>query len=270
MLKQLKKIIKGNNPTTLLVFNLFLFLVLISGAFIVSFNVTWISVSALMYFLMICCGVSITYHRALTHKALTLPKWLERTFSTFACMAGTGSPIMWVMTHRQHHRYADKEGDPHPPGAVYKTVFGVYPRVNGYIRDIVADKYYRMWHRNYFGILVIWAAILYFVFGFSALYFIFVIPVSSSIFISNALNWYGHKSTAIGYRNYNLKDHSQNNAIMAALAFGEGWHNNHHRYPGSAKFGIRAAEIDLSFIVIKGLASIGLANNIRLPQSNRI
>jgi fatty-acid desaturase len=264
--KKIKNIIKGNNPTTLLVFNLYLFSMLIGGMFIASFSASWLSVSLLMYFLMICCGVSITYHRALTHRALIMPKWLERTFSTFACMAGTGSPIMWIMTHRQHHRFADKEGDPHPPGAVYKTVFGIYPRVTGHIRDIVADKYYIIWHRNYFGILILWAILLYFIFGFDALYFIMIVPVASSVFISNALNWFGHKESNISYRNYDLKDHSQNNWVMALLAFGEGWHNNHHRYPGSAKFGISSREIDISFIVIKILESINLVTGIRYPQ----
>jgi len=266
ILKQIKNIVKGNNPTTLLVFNLYLFAVLLGGAFTASFSLGWMSVSLLMYFLMICCGVSITYHRSLTHKALVMPKWLERTFATFACMAGTGSPIMWVMTHRQHHRFADKEGDPHPPGAVYKTIFGVYPRVNGYIRDIVADRYYRIWHRNYFGILAAWAALLFLVFGFDALYFILVIPVAASIFISNALNWFGHKESAVSYKNYNLTDHSQNNWVMALLAFGEGWHNNHHRHPGSAKFSIRTKEVDISFVVIKLLETMNLVSRIKYPN----
>jgi stearoyl-CoA desaturase (delta-9 desaturase) len=245
---------------------LYLFAVLISGAFVASFSVAWLSVSLLMYFLMICCGVSITYHRALTHKALIMPKWLERTFATFACMAGTGSPIMWVMTHRQHHRHADKEGDPHPPSAVYKTVFGIYPRVNGYIRDIVADKYYRIWHRNYFGILTVYAVLVYLLCGFNALYFIVVLPVVASVLVSNALNWFGHKDSSVSYRNYELLDRSQNNWIMAMLAFGEGWHNNHHRHPGSAKFGILIKEIDVSFIVIKILESINLVRAVRYPN----
>lgn len=263
MVKKIKKVIKGNNANTLLVFNLFLFAVLIAGIFIVNFSLLWVGASLFMYFLMICCGVSITYHRALTHKALIMPKWLERTFSTFACMAGTGSPIMWVMTHRQHHRFADKEGDPHPPSAVYKTVFGVYPRVSGFIRDIVADKYYRFWHRYYFGILILWAAFLFFIFGFSVLYFIFVIPVASSIFISNTLNWYGHKESRISYRNYDLLNDSQNNWVMAILAFGEGWHNNHHRFPGSARFGIKKYEVDISYLQIKFLEFFGLARAVK-------
>lgn len=262
MPKQLKKIIKGNNATTLLVFNLILFVVLVVGSFFASFSIGWLFVSFLMYFLMICLGISVTYHRSLTHKAFIMPKWLERTFSTFACLAGTGSPIMWVMTHRQHHRYADKDGDPHPPSSVYKTIFGVYPRVTGNIRDIVADKYYRIWHRNYFGLLILWALILSLI-SFNALFFIFVIPVSASIFISNALNWFGHIDSSVSYKNYNLNNDSQNNWIMALLAFGEGWHNNHHRHPGSARFGLRRFEIDISYIQIKILEFFGLARNVK-------
>jgi len=264
--RQFKNIIKGNNPTTLLVFNLYMFMTLIGGLIIVPFSTGWMFVSLLIYFLMICCGISITYHRSLTHKALIMPKWLERLFATFACMAGTGSPIMWVMTHRQHHRFSDKEGDPHPPASVYKTVFGVYPKVSGHIRDIVEDKYYRIWHRNYFGILAAWSASVYFVFGFTALYFIVIIPVTASVFISNALNWFGHQESIISYRNYKLKDHSQNNWIMALLSFGEGWHNNHHRHPGSAKFGIKSKEIDISFVVIKILEAMRLARGIKYPN----
>jgi stearoyl-CoA desaturase (delta-9 desaturase) len=264
--KLFKDTVKGNNATTLLVFNLFLFAIFIIGSFFASFSTAWLLISFLIYFLSSCCGISITYHRALTHKALVMPKWLERLFATFASMAGTGSPIMWVITHRQHHRHADKDGDPHPPTTVYKTIFGVYPKVTGYIRDIVADKYYVFWHRNYFGILTAYIAFIYFMFGFNALYFIALLPMVTTIVISNALNWYGHKQSSTGYRNYDLKDHSQNNIVMALLAFGEGWHNNHHRHPGSAKFGIRAAEIDISFVVIKLLEKLGLVNNIRLPN----
>jgi stearoyl-CoA desaturase (delta-9 desaturase) len=266
--RKIKSIIKGNNPTTLLLFNLYLFAVLVAGFFSATFSAGWLSVSLFMYFLMICLGISVTYHRALTHKAFLMPKWLERTFATFACMAGTGSPIMWVMTHRQHHRFADKPGDPHPPEAVYKTIFGIYPRVNGYIRDIVADKYYKVWHRNYFGILSLWALFLYLVFGFNALYFILVVPVVCSVIVSNALNWFGHKSSFISYRNYELKDHSQNNWAMAIFAFGEGWHNNHHRHPGSASFGIDKKEVDISFLVIQLLEKLNLAKSVKRPNLN--
>lgn len=266
---QLRKLIKGNNPTTLLIVNLALFTMLIVGAYFITFSASYLAGSFFIYFLMACCGISITYHRTLTHKALSMPKWLERVFVTFACMAGTGSPVVWVMTHRQHHRFADKSGDPHPPGSVYKTIFGIYPKVSGYIRDIVEDKYYRFWHKNYFGILILWAILLYSAFGFNALYFVFVLPMTFTIFISNSLNWYGHKKSLISYRNYELKDQSQNNWPMSIIGFGEGWHNNHHKYPGSANFGVRPFELDISFMVIKTLSKLRLVNNIRLPQSKR-
>lgn len=265
MLKPLRKVIKGNNPTTLLVFNLLIFATLILAPIFCDLNWEFLVGSLFVYFLNICCGVSTTYHRALTHLAFKMPKWLERTFATFACLAGTGSPIMWVMTHRQHHRFADKEGDPHPPSGVWKTIFGVYPRVTSHIRDIVRDKYYTFWHRHYFGLVILWGAFLA-LFGMNAFFFLFVVPITASITVSNALNWWGHKESMISYRNYDLRDYSQNNWPMAFFAFGEGWHNNHHRHPGSAQFGIKKWEIDVSYLVIRGLQFLGLATQVKTPR----
>lgn len=270
ILKKIKKLIKGNNPKTLLGFNLTLFMLLVAGFIFMPFTLAWIGISLFVYFLMACCGISITYHRALTHRALLMPKWLERTFATFASLAGTGSPVVWVMTHRQHHRHADKAGDPHPPGSVYKTIIGIYPKVSGYIRDIVEDGYYRFLHKNYFAILLAWGVLLIILGGVQVFYFIFVLPMVFTIFISNLLNWFGHSKSLISYRNYELKDQSQNNWLLSIIGFGEGWHNNHHRYPGSANFGVKLYEFDISFMVIKSLSYLGLVNNIRLPQSKRI
>jgi stearoyl-CoA desaturase (delta-9 desaturase) len=89
------------------------------------------------------------------------------------------------------------------------------------------------------------------VFGFNALYFVLVLPVVASVTVSNALNWFGHKNSFISYRNYELKDHSQNNWIMAVLAFGEGWHNNHHGNPSSWHSGERWWEWDLMGRIIQ-------------------
>lgn len=263
-MKQLvKNIIKGNNPYTLLGFNIVLFAIIASSPWTVSFSIPWVMLTLALYFCLICLGVSITYHRALTHKALTLHPWVERLFVTFACYAGTGSPIMWVMTHRQHHRFSDREGDPHPPESVWKTFFGAYPRVSARgIRDIARVKYYAWWHRYYFGILLAAAAVLALI-SFNLFFFAFALPIFMSITASNLLNWYGHTKSMISYRNYDLKDRSQNNPFFGWVIFGEGWHNNHHRHPGSAKFGLDKYEFDPSFAVIRLLRSVGLASNVR-------
>ena len=268
LVKRLHRLIKGNNPTVLLAFNAAIIAMMMLMPLAVKFGWGWLAGTVFVYFCNICLGVSLTYHRSLTHYALRMPKWLERTFVSFACASGTGSPIMWVMTHRQHHRFADKPGDPHPPGAVWKTFFGVYPSVTGHIKDIARDPFYRFWHKNYFGLLMLWGAVLGLVGGVQAFYFLYLLPVFGSIVVSNALNWFGHEYSDISYRNYDLKDKSQNNWMMAVFAFGEGWHNNHHRYPTSAKFGVRWFELDISYAVARLLQSVGLATNVRTHKES--
>jgi stearoyl-CoA desaturase (delta-9 desaturase) len=91
----------------------------------------------------------------------------------------------------------------------------------------------------------------------------FIYVTLANIAISNALNWFGHSVGRVGYRNYDLRDSSANNPIMAALSFGEGWHNNHHRWPGSANFGVKKNEFDISYQVIKILEKLNIVRNVR-------
>ncbi len=266
--RRAQQIFKGNNPDTLITMNIMAVALLLILPFYVSFSWGWVAGSLLVYFCNICLGVSLTYHRSLTHYALKMPKWLERLFVSFACVSGTGSPIMWVMTHRQHHRFADKPGDPHPPENVLKTFFGVYPRVNSHIRDIARDPFYRLWHKSYFALLAAWAALLCTVSGLNGLFYLYVIPVFASVLVSNTLNWFGHAKSVISYRNYELKDRSQNNWMMAIVAFGEGWHNNHHRFPTSSRFGIRWFEFDVSYGVACLLRSVGLATDVKTHKES--
>jgi stearoyl-CoA desaturase (delta-9 desaturase) len=260
----MKHIIKGNNPNTLVAFNFAIIGLALYGLFTLQFNPLLLLITGLVYFLMICFGISITYHRSLTHRAVKLHPYLEKLGCLVASLAGTGSPIMWVLTHRMHHRHSDKEDDPHPPSKVWKTFLGNYPRVDTYgIKDVASSKFNRILHKYYFGIVLSYGLIIGLLFGVDAFFYIFVYTTFFNILISNSLNWFGHKQSTVSYRNFNLKDTSSNNPIMALLAFGEGWHNNHHRYPGSASFGVKKYEIDVSYAVIMLLSKLGLASAIR-------
>lgn len=277
--KTFKKVINGNNAYTLFAFNLVTFSFLIIGAFFIQWSWPLFAVSFLMYWLTVACGISMCYHRLLTHKSYKIPKWLERTLATFGAISGTGGPIQWVMTHRDHHRYADRTGDPHPPVNIPQTVFGFYPRVSDYVsKRLATDSYYKLWHKNYFLMLGLYALTVLAIFGFQGFYFIYVIPVAGAILVSNSQNYWGHVPSKIApflsYRTYDVGDKSQNNWVMAAVGFGEGYHNNHHRYPGSARFGIEKHEFDLSFLQIKFLESVGLAKDVRtakpLKETNNV
>ena len=265
---KIKKVINGNNAYTLFTFNFLTFMVLIIGAFFINFSWLLFGISFFIYWLYIACGVSMCYHRLLTHRSYSLPKWFERILATFGALSGTGGPIQWVMTHRDHHRFADRDGDPHPPINIPKTVFGFYPRVSYYInKRLASDPYYVFWHRYYFALLGMWALLIFLYFGFQGFYFFYAVPVAGSILVSNSQNYWGHVPSKIlpflSYRSYNTGDKSQNNWIMSIIGFGEGYHNNHHRYPGSARFGLEKIEIDLSYWQIKFLEFIKLAKNIK-------
>lgn len=261
------KFFKGNNPTTLLIANIIVFTLVLLSPWMVTYTLGGVLLSLFAYFCMICLGISVTFHRTLTHKALKMHPAVEAVFSTFGSLAGTGSPIMWVLTHRQHHRFSDKEGDPHPPKNVWKTFFGHYPRVSASgIRDIARNKYYIFLHRYYFLVLFGFFCTLTAAFGYKWAFFGFILPMFAGITASNVLNWFGHKKSMVSYRRYDLSDHSQNNAVCGILIFGEGWHNNHHRHPGSALFGLGKYEVDMSFMVIRLLSAFGLVSNVKVAK----
>lgn len=262
---------KGNNSNTLQIATLIAIGLGAISPLFVSFSWPLFFTFIVMYFLVMGFGVSITYHRTLTHRALTMNPVVLYLGKFFASMAGTGSPIMWVMTHRQHHRYADTENDPHPPHKVPKTLLGQYPKVETIgIRQYAESKFNRIMHRYYFLIFytygLLWLAAGLLTMGTVDLFFYgYLYPALASVIFSNALNRFGHTKTEASYRNHNTNDHSENFPILALFVWGEGWHNNHHKYPGSATFGNKWWEFDISFAFIKLLETMRLVKNVRLP-----
>lgn len=219
-------------------------------AFAFEHHWSWWLLTAFVYFLTGCLGVSVTFHRFLTHRSFSMPKWMEYLFSFFGAMGGTGSSIGWVSIHKQHHAHSDTHGDPHSPRhlgwrvlmATYNHHFSIW-----HVRRMVTDRFHVILHNYYFLIWVGWGAFLLaidwrvFLFGFLA-------PVSIQIWISNLSNLANH--TRCGYRNFETGEDSVNCVPVALLTFGEGWHNNHHQYPGRWNFRVKWWEIDPSAWVI--------------------
>jgi stearoyl-CoA desaturase (delta-9 desaturase) len=263
--KKLMNIIKGNNSLVLQLVTISIMALAIVSPLLISFSWSYFALFVFMYVMSMGVGVSITYHRYLTHKAINMHPIMAIVGKFFGSMSGTGSPIMWVMTHRMHHRHSDKPLDPHPPGKVGITVFGKYPKVDLIgIGPIARDNVNRYIHKYYFLILALYGLCWYLA-GIELFYYAFVFPILGSIFASNAVNWYGHTRSIFGYRNYETKDKSANHAIAGLLVLGEGWHNNHHRYPNSANFGFKSWEFDPSWKIIQLLNKLGLVTDIKLP-----
>jgi fatty-acid desaturase len=238
-------------------------------------------------------GINLCYHRLITHRSFSCPLWLEHAFAVIAVCSVQDSPAHWAAVHRRHHHFADDEGDPHSPiaGFVWAHMGWLLvktddmkrrPLMERYAKDVLRDPFYA-WlehHNNWLKIGVLsWIA--YFAAGFciaaladestpDALQF------GASLFVWGAvlrtvvvwhLTWSVNSVTHIwGYRNYDTPDHSRNNVIVALLVSGEGWHNNHHADPSSARQGHKWWELDLVWLVIRLLMLLGLAKDVALPS----
>lgn len=211
----------------------------------------WLAVSVVMYFMIGCLGISIGYHRYLSHRAFVLKHtWMEWPLLWLGCLAGTGSPTGWVAVHREHHRKSDKPGDPHSPHTIglksliakYQYKWDKWP-----IRDLILDRNHRFVHDYYFLLLFVW-----FLFALAqdinlALYGV-IIPMCFTIWASTLSNYSTHK---FGYVTYKTKDQSKNFWVTAYLTFGEGWHNNHHAHSKNYQIGEKWWELDLGAWIIR-------------------
>ena len=227
-------------------------------------------------------GITLGYHRLLSHKSLRVPKFLEYFFVAGAYLAFEGSPIFWVTTHRLHHRYSDHPGDPHTPldGFFHAFISWMWaPKVliskeqsKLVAPDLYRDPLYRLLHCNHSvlnGYLCLLLGTLYRL----AIYFIFGPVVLCANLLATLLafsgplfvNTFCHMKK-FGYETYKCGDGSRNVLFVAILAQGEGWHNNHHTFPQSARHGLLPQEFDLTWVTISILKKCGLAKDIRLPK----
>ena len=215
------------------------------------------ALSLTLYFLYGCVGIAVTYHRYLAHRSFEMPKWRERILVLIGHLAGTGSAISWVSEHHQHHRFSDTAKDPHSPrNGLWRaltldyihTTSPMQVRHNRTAIHLARDGFYRFLHDYYLLLHGVWVACLYTLFGVDGVLFGHVVPVACVVIASVLTNFLGH---AIGSQRYATNDDSKNSAVTASFSWGEGWHNNHHRYPGRPKFGEKWYEVDISWLVIR-------------------
>lgn len=214
------------------------------------------------YFLITCLGITVTFHRLLTHRSYKLWKPLEHLFSYFANIGCTGSSAGWVFVHRQHHKYADKPGDPHSPvtlgpiGAIIGDYSGTFNK--WIVRDIINDPVHRFLHEYYIAVVLATLGILWFIDPMIAIY-LYLIPVFMNTIASRFSNWIDHTSL-FGRKEVDSNyDQSHNVWWWSYLTFGEGWHNNHHLRPGDYRIGRKWYQFDPGKYVINFLMLLGLA-----------
>jgi stearoyl-CoA desaturase (delta-9 desaturase) len=238
-------------------------------------------VFGLIYFLT-GFGITIGFHRLLTHRSFQTHPWLRGVFAALGSAAIEGPVISWVADHRKHHACSDREGDPHSPhvghGAGWKGALkGFFHAHLGWIfihtergnkqrfaPDLLADPVVSYVNRTFF----LWAVL-----GFLAAFGLgYAIGGDLAAGLTGLL-WGGavrvfllhHVTYSInslchmfGRQPFKTKDESRNLAWLAVPTMGEAWHNNHHAFPTSAVHGLGRWQFDLSAMVITGLEKVGL------------
>ena len=219
-------------------------------------------------------GVGLGWHRLLTHRSFRTPKWLEYTLTLLGTMSVQDPPDKWVATHRIHHRFTETEKDPHStrPGFWWAQAGWLISgtaqdhdeeTLNKYVPDLMRDKGHRLISRFFYLPLVVSAMIFFLAGGWSM--------VVWGVFVRVVVGWHttwfvNSLAHMFGKRPFVTTDDSTNNWFVALLTFGEGWHNNHHAYPASARHGLRWYQFDMNWITIRLLGMLGLADSFKLPR----
>lgn len=220
----------------------------------------WI-LSLAIWYIIGTLGISIGYHRYLAHQSFETNRWKAILFSLIGCLATGGSPIAWAGAHRMHHADPDGKLDPHSPHVIgalrsYLHIWDPLIIPRRFVRDLIRDPFQRFLHRKYFWILLIWATSLYYA-GLEIGIFVYSVPAALAFHAFGHINSFGHK---FGYRNFPTKDTSFNNWWVNILTCGEGWHNNHHKYPRSYRIGLRPNEPDIGAWVLEKLPIMDKVN----------
>jgi stearoyl-CoA desaturase (delta-9 desaturase) len=219
-------------------------------------------------------GITLAYHRLLTHRSLTVPKYVEYALTLLGVLALQGGPITWVAQHRAHHANTDRDGDPHDshkgmPWAHIEWMFRKnkdripQDELARWVPDLVKDPFYRFIEKYNPLCTVVLGLILLAIGGWSWV----IWGVFARLVFTYHCTWLVNSAShAVGYQTFNTNDRSTNNWWVALLSFGEGWHNNHHAFPFSARHGLRWFEIDPTYMTIKVMAWLRLARNVKLPS----
>lgn len=234
-------------------------------------------------------GINVCYHRLLTHRSFSCPRWVERGLTLIGCCNLQGSSIRWVAAHRMHHHHSDHRPDPHSPlvDFIWSHVGWLVicnPRTQSigglsqYTQDLCRDSFHLQLERKLRWMWV-WLAhvLLVYAGGLVIGWTITGHPMAGvrlglswvvwAVFVRLVMVW--HITWAInsathlwGYRNYNTNDNSRNNWLLGYIGMGEGWHNNHHADQRSAAHGHKWWELDVTYLTILLLQRLGLASRV--------
>jgi stearoyl-CoA desaturase (Delta-9 desaturase) len=237
----------------------------------------WISWSDLVLFLGFYfatgMGITLGFHRLLTHSSFETPAPVRATFLILGSMAGQGKPIDWASNHLKHHAFSDKEGDPHSPlEGLFHAHLGWFfsgepADRERYGKKFEQDRVIAFIDRTAEVWLVLGLVIPFLIGGWSGFLWGGLVRMAFLNHATFAVNSICH---AFGARPFDTKDESRNNWIIAMLTLGEGWHNNHHAFPAMAYHGMSWRQFDPTAVMIRFLVWLRLARNVKLPRPELI
>ncbi|MEM8875348.1 MAG: fatty acid desaturase [Planctomycetota bacterium] len=267
--------------------------IILAAVLLWGWGFSWVHAGILAgMYLVTAVGITVGYHRLFTHKSFETGRIMTSIMAVLGAMALEGPVLKWVATHRLHHQHSDDHADPHSPHhhgeGIIGMLMGLYHAHMGwllrgdpkklyrYVPDLSQDRLIRVLSDYWFlwfiigliiptvlgGLLTMswWGAFLGFVWG--GLVRVFLVHHVTWSINSVCHMW--------GTRPFASHDESRNNVIFGILGLGEGWHNNHHAFPTSARHGLRWWEFDASYILIRVMEKLGLAWNVRVPSKQRL
>jgi stearoyl-CoA desaturase (delta-9 desaturase) len=245
------------------------------------------------FYVLTGLGITVGYHRLFTHRSFRATKPVRVALAVAGSMAVEGSVISWCATHRRHHAFADRFGDPHSPhlaqaGGVKGVVIGLWHAHLGWMLkeersdpnewtpDLVADPAIQRVDRA-FSWLTVATFLLPPAIGFSVTgtlagaWSAFLWGSLARVFLLHHVTWSINSICHFyGKEAYRAKDESKNVWALSPISFGESWHNNHHAFQWSAKLGLRAWQIDLGWYAIRVLKAMRLVRDVKVPTRDQL
>lgn len=257
------------------------------GALAAPFFFSWkgLILAVFLHWLTGSIGICLAFHRMLTHDGMQTHRFTRYFLTLIGTLAGEGPCLYWVATHRKHHAFSDKVGDPHSPhdGPWWSHMLWMVPKVSKedqqslysrWIPDLKDERGLQILEAAFLPAHILFGAMIYGIGYWLGGSYMAMSLLLWGMFLRLALvlhaTWMVNSASHIwGYRNYETTDDSRNNWFVAIITYGEGWHNNHHAFPRNARHGHRWWEVDMTFGAVRILKALGLAWDIVEGQQDK-
>ena len=288
-------LLPGRSPLPVRIVTLIVIIVPLLGLvaapfFLWGWGFSWVDLGLLIgMYVLTALGITVGFHRLFTHRSFETYNWVKVIFTALGSMAVEGSMLKWVAMHRRHHQFSDTPEDPHSPHHHGRGLVGLLkgawhahigwffdpdpPGLDDYVKDLARSPTLRVASALWPFWIVVGLVIPAVVGGLVKMSWLgvwtgIIWGGLARIFLVHHVTWSINSACHLwGLRLFKGRDMSRDNVVFGVLGMGEGWHQSHHTFPTSARHGLRWWQIDVSYFVIKILAWLRLAWNVRLPTA---